>query len=449
LIKGKNFHTMQTRKVAYNILNHFDSLKEKIPVLLDRSFNKYSGISNKDRNRIIASVNEVVRFRGLLDYIIEKGSKRKIQHVNPKIRNVLRLGLYELLFDKLVPDFAAIHSSVELAKRNINRRASSMVNAVMRNIQRFNDLNDDWKKTIIKEKIYLAYPDWLVKRWESQFGYTETLKLCSTLLMKNDMYIRLNVEKLNIEKMYPLLLKEKIDVTEHKDLKYFFKVNSGREKILDNSLFKSGIISIQDPASGAVVNLVDPQKDEVILDACAAPGTKSLLMAQKVGMNGRVYAYDINQSRVFKGKKDILRHNYKNIDWYVADASKDEYHTYKKILIDAPCSGTGVIGRRPDIKWRLKESDIKNMSVLQKSILANMSKYLEPGGKIIYSTCSLEKDENEDVVNDFLAKRKDFKLVVSNSLLPDNWITSDGFMFAFPNSTKTDGLFAAVLQKVN
>ena len=117
---------MQTRKVAYNILNHFDSFKEKIPVLLDRSFNKHPGISNKDRNRIIASVNEVVRFRGLLDYIIEKGSKRKIQNINPKLRNVLRLGLYELLFDKLVPDFAAIHSSGELSKRNINRNENSL-----------------------------------------------------------------------------------------------------------------------------------------------------------------------------------------------------------------------------------------------------------------------------------------------------------------------------------
>jgi len=440
---------MQTRKVAYNILNQYDSFKEKIPVLLDQSFNKHSGISKKDKNRIIVSVNEVVRFRGLLDYIIEKGSKRKIQHVNPKLRNVLRLGLYELLFDKLVPDFAAIHSSVELAKKNINKRSSSMVNAVMRNIQRLNDKNDNWKKTLIKDKVYLAYPDWLINRWESQFGYNETLKLCSTFLMKNDMYIRLNVEKLNIEEMYSILLKEKIDVTEHKDLKYFFKVNNGREKIFNNNLFKSGIISIQDPASGAVVNLVDPQKDEIILDACAAPGTKSLLMAQKVGINGKIYAYDINQSRVYQGKKDILRHNYKNIYWYVADASKDEYPIYKKILIDVPCSGTGVIGRRPDIKWRLKEGDIKKMSALQKSILANISKYLEPGGKIVYSTCSLEKDENEDVVNDFLAKRKDFKLVVSNSLLPDNWITSNGFMFAFPNITKSDGLFAAVLQKVN
>ena len=440
---------MQTRKVAYKILNHFDSFKEKIPVLLDRSLNKHSGISNKDKNRIIVSVNEVVRFRGLLDHIIEVGSKRKIQHVNPKLRNVLRLGLYELLYDKLVPDFAAIHSSVELAKKNINRKSSSMVNAVMRNIQRFNNINDNWKKTLIKDKVYLAYPDWLVKRWELQFGHTQTLKLCSTLLMKNDMYIRLNNEKLNIDEMYSILLKHEIDVSEHKDIKYFFKVNSGREKILDNSLFKSGIISIQDPASGAVVNLVEPQKDELILDACAAPGTKSLLMAQKVGLNGKIHAYDINQNRISQGKKDILRHNYKNIDWYVADASKDEYPTYNKILIDVPCSGTGVIGRRPDIKWRLKEGDIKKISVLQKSILANMCKYLELGGKIVYSTCSLEKEENEDVVNDFLAKRKDFKLVVSNSLLPNNWITSNGFMFAFPNNTKTDGLFAAVLQKIN
>ena len=125
------------------------------------------------------------------------------------------------------------------------------------------------------------------------------------------------IEKLNIEEMYSIFLKEEIDISEYKDLKYFFKVNSGREKILDNSLFKSGIISIQDPASGAVVNLLDLQKDEFILDACAAPGTKSLLMAQKVGVNGKIYACDINQSRVSQGKKDILRHNYINIKLYI------------------------------------------------------------------------------------------------------------------------------------
>ena len=447
--KDKISRTMQTRKVAYNVLNHFDSFNEKIPVLLDQSLNKHSGILKKDRNRIIVSVNEVIRFRGLLDHIIEKGSKRKIEHVNPKLRNILRLGVYELLFDELVPDFAAIHSSVELAKKNINKRSSSMVNAVMRNIQRLNDINDNWEKTLKNNKVHLAYPDWLIKKWRLQFGNSQTIKLCTTFLIKNDMYIRLNVEKTNVEEMFSIFTKQEIYVSQHKDIKNFFKVNSGKEKILDSNLFKSGIISIQDPASGAIINLVDPQKDEVILDVCAAPGTKSLLMAQKVGINGKIYACDKNQKRVSQGKKDIQRHQYKNIEWFVADASKEKFPLYNKILIDAPCSGTGVIGRRPDIKWRLKEVDIKKMSILQRKILLNMSNYLELGGKIVYSTCSLEKEENEDVVNNFLAERKDFKLVVSNSLLPDNWITSSGFMFAFPNNTMTDGLFAAVLQKVN
>ena len=447
--KDKISRTMQTRKVAYNVLNHFDSFNEKIPVLLDQSLNKHPGILKKDRNRIIVSVNEVIRFRGLLDHIIEKGSKRKIEHVNPKLRNILRLGVYELLFDELVPDFAAIHSSVELAKKNINKRSSSMVNAVMRNIQRLDDINDNWKKTLKNNKVHLAYPDWLIKKWRLQFGNSQTIKLCTTFLIKNDMYIRLNVEKVNVEEMFSIFTKQEIYVSQHKDIKNFFKVNSGKEKILDSNLFKSGIISIQDPASGAIINLVDPQKDEVILDVCAAPGTKSLLMAQKVGINGKIYACDKNQKRVSQGKKDILRHQYKNIEWFVADASKEKFPLYNKILIDAPCSGTGVIGRRPDIKWRLKEVDIKKMSILQRKILLNMSNYLELGGKIVYSTCSLEKEENEDVVNNFLAERKDFKLVVSNSLLPVNWITSSGFMFAFPNNTMTDGLFAAVLQKVN
>ena len=170
-------------------------------------------------------------------------------------------------------------------------------------------------------------------------------------------------------------------------------------------------------------------------------------MAQKIGQGGRVFACDNSQKRIDKALNDNSRHKLNNIEWHLLDASKDKYPMHEKILIDAPCSGTGVIGRRPDIKWRLRKNDIQRMADLQTSILENISNYLIPGGRIVYSTCSLEREENQDVVNNFLRYNSDFELIGTNSLLPDRWVNSDGFMFSFPTKTNTDGLFAAVLQK--
>ena len=247
--------------------------------------------------------------------------------------------------------------------------------------------------------------------------------------------------------MLSVLSHSNIKVIQHNHFKLFFKVVLGQKNILDNNLFQDGIISIQDPAAGAVVELINPQKNDFILDVCAAPGTKSLFMAQRVGQGGRIFACDNSQKRIDKALKDKSRHRLNNIEWHLLDASKDKYPLHEKILLDAPCSGTGVIGRRPDIKWRLRKSDIQRMANLQKSILKNISNYLKPGGKLVYSTCSLEKEENQDVIDHFLKYRSDFELIGTNSLLPDRWVSSRGFMFSFPAKTNTDGLFAAVLRK--
>lgn len=435
-----------TRKIALGILNNFDSRKEKIPVLIKQSF-KNIKLSKNEENRIKVSVNQVVRYRGILDFVIEKGSKKKIKFIQPKLKNIFRLGFYELLFDELIPDFAAIHSSVELAKKVVNKKSGSMVNAVMRNIQRYHEKHDGWKNSLIQNNIELAYPNWLIKKWQKQFGEHNTKKLCLFFIKKAPTYIRLDESRLTGKSMLSYISKINLEVSQHSNFKNFFKVTRGKEKIFETEIFKNGAISIQDPASGAVVNLIEPKNGDIILDACAAPGTKSLYMAQKIGIEGQIHASDKNIKRVDRAKLDLARHNYENIQWSILDATKDNFPTYKKILIDVPCTGTGAIGRRPDIKWRLRVQDIKRMSELQMHILDHMAKFLSPRGKLVYSTCSLEREENEDVVNAFLKKRPDFKLSVTHSLLPDQWVNSDGFMFAVPYKTKTDGLFAAVLQK--
>ena len=438
---------MSHRKIIFLILNDFDFYNEKIPVTFTKVFKKHPNISKKDKKRIRACVNEIIRLRGILDYLIEKGSKKRINYIDPKIKNILRLGLYEFVFDEIVPEFAAIHSSVQLAKKNINKKSSTMVNAVLRNIQRLSTKNEKFNISIIENKIELAYPKWLLERWKKKYGKEGARELCVALFTKKNMYIRLNVSRLSTDQMISNLRADNIKVIQHNEFNLFFKVIYGQQNILDNDLFKKGIISIQDPASGAVVELVNPQENDFILDVCAAPGTKSLFMAQRVGSYGRITACDNSQNRINKALNDKSRHNQDNIHWHLLDASKDKYPLHEKILIDVPCSGTGVIGRRPDIKWRLRENDIKRMAKVQLSILENISQYLKPGGKIIYSTCSLESEENEDVIKNFLKNRLDFKLIVTNSLLPDRWVDSKGYMFSFPTITNSDGLFAAVLQK--
>ncbi len=441
------FLRMLVRKVIFSILNLFDHHKEKIPNLFLQIFKKHPKLLRKDKQRIRVCVNEIIRYLGLIDHLIEVGSERKIRHINSKIINVLRLGIYELVFDDMTPDFAALHSNVELAKKNINKKSSSMVNAVMRNIQRLSQKNRNWKSSLIKEKIDLAYPKWLLKKWEDEFGQNLTKNLCIEFLNQKNIFIRLDVDRYSVDKMISVLSHSNIKVIQHNYFKLFFKVVSGQKNIIDNKLFQDGIISIQDPAAGAVVELINPEKNDSILDVCAAPGTKSLFMAQRVGQGGRIFACDNSKKRIEKALSDKSRHRLNNIEWHLLDASKDKYPLHEKILLDVPCSGTGVIGRRPDIKWRLKKSDIQRMANLQKSILKNISNYLKPGGKLIYSTCSLEREENQDVIDHFLRYRSDFELTGTNSLLPNRWVNSRGFMFSFPAKTNTDGLFAAVLRK--
>ena len=436
------------RKMATNILNSFDTNNEKLSLIIERGFNKnYLSSSEMKRSKVI--INEVIRRRGILDFIIEECSRNKINQIPPKLRNILRIGCYELLFDNFIPDFASIHSIVDLSKKAINKKTGSMVNAIMRNIQRQHKNNPKWLNSIINNKVQLGYPEWLIKKWTKQFGKLKTEKICSSFLNKSSMYIRVDENQLQINDAIILLNKSNIEIKQHNELRNFLEVIKGQDKIIDHKLFKTGILSIQDPASGAVVSLVDPQIGDTILDVCAAPGTKSLLMSQKVGPNGKIYASDKNIKRVEKGVNDINRHKKNNILWSALDATKDEFPICKKILIDAPCTGTGVIGRRPDIKWRIKKKDIITMARMQESILDHMSNFLMPGGKIIYSTCSLEPEENTEVLKKFLFKHQDFTILPSNALLPLSWVSSDGFLMTMPYETKTDALFAAILLKKN
>jgi len=435
-----------TRKMSVDILSAFDTDNDRLPLIIDK-YNKKYDISFSQKKRSKVTVNEIIRNRGLIDHIIEESSSRNMRNIQPKLKSILRLGCYELLFDEIIPEFAAIHSSVELGKNLMNNKSGSMVNAVLRNMQRKQDSDPLWLKTIKRNNIELSFPNWLVKKWRIQFGETNTKKLCKSYIKKSPMFLRIDTNQLSLKKAISLLNHSAIEVTRYDIVNNFLKVVSGQDKVLNDNLFKCGIISIQDPASAAVAELVKPVNGDIILDVCAAPGTKSLLMAQKVGDNGKVFASDKDPSRVEIAKSDVRRHKNKNIQWSVLDATKDTFPMAEKILIDAPCTGTGVLGRRPDIKWRLKKKDFQFMKTIQLSILNHMTKFLKKGGKVVYATCSLEPEENKMVVNEFLSNNKNFSIIPPNTFLPQDWVNSDRFLMTMPYETGSDGLFGAVLQK--
>ena len=435
-----------TRKMAVDILSAFDTNNDRLPKIIDKYIKKYEA-SSSQKKRCRASINEIIRHRGIIDHIIEDSSSRKMKNIQPQLKSILRLGCYDLLFDEIIPEFAAIHSSVELGKNLINKKSGSMVNAVLRNMQRKKDRDPAWSKNIKHNNIDLSFPKWLVRKWKRQFGETNTKKLCKSYLELSPMFLRVDTNQLSLKKAINQLNRSGIKVERYKFVENFLKVLSGQKKLFLNNLFKNGMISIQDPASAAVAEMLKPVNGDIILDVCAAPGTKSLLMAQKVGKSGKVFASDKDPSRVELGRLDIKRHKNKNIQWFVLDATKDIFPMAEKILIDAPCTGTGVLRRRPDIKWRLKKKDFQYMRRIQLSILNHMKKFLKVGGKVAYATCSLEPEENVSVVNEFLSKNKNFSIIPPNKFLHQGWVNSDGFLMTMPYETGSDGLFGVVLKK--
>ena len=226
----------------------------------------------------------------------------------------------------------------------------------------------------------------------------------------------------------------------------FIRVQSGIKQILNSKFFKSGVINIQDRASGAIVELLNPSENSIVLDVCAAPGTKSLYLLEMMKGKGTLFCSDINPERVKIGLNRTKNFD-KPIEWNCKDASSDQFPLADFILIDAPCSSSGVIRRRPDIRWNRSKKDIRLMAERQLKIINNMSQYLNPNGIIVYSTCSLNDEENWDVVDSFLKLNKDFYLESAKNFIPDQWINSKECLEIFPPKHNVDGMFAARLKK--
>tara|TARA_B100001250_G_scaffold414441_1_gene452857 strand:- start:2010 stop:3326 length:1317 start_codon:yes stop_codon:yes gene_type:complete len=432
------------RFISVKILNRFENKTEQLAMSRYHIFSSFKPESI-DKSRAMVLTNEIIRLKGRLDVMVEYVSGRKVNRLDPLLLSILRVGFYEIIYDESIPDYAAVDSLVSLTKVVLSRKASKLTNAVLRNLIRYRDNNSNWDESLKKKPKWVSLPIWLQKRWKDQFGESGFFALVNCINQNQKIFVRVDPAKNSLDDARESFLELGIEAENYSDS--FLKILTGSGKIFDTDLFQSGQVSIQNPAAGAIVEFLDPNKGEIILDVCAAPGTKSLFIAERVGEKGRVFASDLDQLRASLGKNDLDRHKRKNIEWSVKDATKEKFPMADKILIDAPCTGTGVMGRKPDIRWRRKPEDISNMATLQMKLLIHMSQFLNDGGTLVYGTCSMEPEENWNVVEQFLKLNTNFKLMTQPTQVMPDWINEMGCLSTFPHIHGVDGMFAARIKR--
>ena len=442
------------RRASLNILIRLDTKEGFADELIKEVFNKTS-FSVIDRAFITELVYGVLRQRSLLDWIIEKASKRQIKKSSALIRNILRLGAYQLLFLDKVPVSAAVNESVKLAKEK-EQRSSGFVNAVLRNIDREREriaYPEPEEHPIEFISVRYSHPAWLVKRWIERYGFDKTIELCRLNNEAPPFTIRANRLKIKKEELKELLKKD-IDSIEDCSVSSNGLILQGVSNISENPVFKQGLFYVQDEAAQLISQILDPKSGEKILDACAAPGGKATDIAELMENRGEIIALDVNKNGVALIKENCERLGINIVKTYLRDAAKDisdvAKEKFDKILIDASCSGIGVLRRHPEGKWQKNEELIFESQKIQKRIIENLSKYLKSGGVLIYSTCSTEKDENEDVVEDFLERHPEFKIDDIKQYLPETGkllVDENGFLHTSPLDYKMDGFFAVRLRK--
>jgi len=445
------------RAICLDILNRIEEADLHPDRLLTDSFKRYRYLTSLDRSFLTELTYGVIRWKEKLDWVIRQFSKIPFEKIESGILNILRLGLYQIFFLSRTPSSAAVNESVELAKPFRGEGGAGFVNAVLRSAIRQKDeirYPDIAEDPALHISVVQSHPQWLVQRWVKEMGVEETTKICTLTNQISPLTLRTNTLKMN--------RKDLMEKLRQKELSPFPTTYSEEGIVLKDPpptselpFIKEGLYIIQDEASQLVTYILDPKPGERILDACAAPGGKTTHMAQKMENQGEIYALDLS-----KGKIDLIEEMCQRLGIRIVKTTKGDAAQslpipqgmkFDRILADVPCSGFGTLRRNPDLKWRRGEKDVKRLRELQSSILRNLSVYMKEGGVLIYSTCTVFHEENEDVVEKFLDECPEFQLDRMDKVLPEKCHTfiHSRYFKTFPPKNEMDGFFVARLIKLS
>lgn len=438
------------RRAAFDILQRVESESAYASVLIAQL--PETDLSREDRALAQELVLGVLRWRGLLDYLIEQYAKRPIARFDLTVLIALRLGLYQLRYLSRIPQSAAVNESVNLVKRARVTSATGLVNAVLRRAAKLIDqpVGEDVSDPSERASIELSHPAWVLERWRTMLGDDETHALALVNNSPSPQSFRINTLQFTTADAIEQLASEGVIACESEFAPGAFVVESGPGSSVAKAA-ERGLIYIQDQASQLVSLLLDAKPGHRVLDLCAAPGSKSSHIAALTQDQAHIVSCDIHARRLATLRSTCERLGVTSIDAVALDATQalpfaESSMKFDRVLVDAPCSGTGTLRGNPEIKWRLKLEEIEKLAKLQLSLLHNASSVVADDGRLLYSTCSLEPEENEAVIQNFLNDNSAFR--VSEPGISQNLLTDGGFVRTFPHRQGSDGFFAAVLEKI-
>jgi 16S rRNA (cytosine967-C5)-methyltransferase len=364
----------------------------------------------------------IVRWQATLDWLVARKTAGRVQ--KPMLQNLLRLGLYQIFWLDRIPDHAAVHETVELARQSGFHSQAGFVNAVLRGYLREFDVTKRLLAELKTQQPHLGYshPEWLVDRWQKRWGADRAARLMEWNNTPPKAFARVNTLKADPAKLlaqwrnegveYDFVRKDWIE----ENLVFELKSHPPLGRLAS---FEQGLFYVQDPSTLLAVRELDPQRGESVLDLCAAPGGKLTFIAQLIGNEGRLLAHETTPERLKLIEQNCVRLGVTCVQTVLPSTLNSQPSTaFDRILIDAPCSNTGVMRRRVDLRWRIRPGEIGRLRTTQGELLRQAASLLKQGGTLVYSTCSLEPEENGEVVNGFLGDHPDFKLELTRELLP-------------------------------
>ena len=436
------------RGIAVKILNRIDRTDAYLDKMLDIEF-RQNDLSGPDRALLYEIVHGVIRNLGRIDWVLTGFYKGQFSKCIPNVKNAMRVALYQILFLDKVPEYAAVNEAVEFVKKLQGKNSADLTNAVLRNIIRnkkgirYPDRDEDLPNYFAA---YYSHPSWLVKRWMKRYGDEFAEELLQANNEKPKMYLRINRLKTNTDEFKKLLDSVQLDYYSSKIIPDFVQLKN-LSNITDWEYFEKGYFTIQDKSTAFSCYLLDVKPHERVLDLFAAPGGKTSLLADIMNNEGKITAIDKYESRLKMLEKNLERLGVKNVSLVEADAFEfEDEEKFDKILLDVPCSGLGTITKKPDIKWKRSVADIRKLSAIQPELLAKGASLLKPGGELVYSTCTIEPEENFEIVKCFLEKNQQFELIDARNYFAENFITEYGCVQTYPNKHGMDGAFAAKLK---
>lgn len=474
------------RQFAFIALRNIHRQGAFTDIALDRVL-QTNELNDADRRLVTELVYGSVRRMRSLDALIDQLGKKKAHQQPPDLRTILHIGLYQLRYQERIPASAAVNTTVELAKENGFKGLAGVVNGLLRQYDRLAsssaDLNQSHPNSndppsltpsyqgkgqgesqnlksndplqlpvepIDRLGILHSFPNWMIEMWLEQLGVEETEQLCEWLNQSPTIDLRVNPLRVSVEEVEAAMQAVGVDVRRVPNLPQALRVVGGTGRIQQLPGFSEGWWTIQDSSAQLVSHLLDPQAGDVVIDACAAPGGKTTHMAELMADKGKIWACDRAPSRLKKLKENAQRLQLQSIQICTGDSRNFPQFTdcADRVLLDAPCSGLGTLHRRPDIRWRITPETVQELSVLQGELLEQAATWVKPGGVLVYATCTLHPQENEEVIQPFLEQHSHWQIKQPSPDSPLSvFSTPQGWLKVWPHRHQMDGFFMVRLKR--